>query len=450
MSDSLQALAQRFPSDFLWGVATSSFQIEGATQVGGRGASIWDTFCRQPGAIADGSHGDIACDHYHRLEQDLDLIASLGVACYRFSISWPRVQPLGQGAWNPAGLAFYDRLLDGLSRRGIRAFATLNHWDLPQALQDQGGWGSRDTVHQFVNYARGIQARFGDRLAGLTTHNEPWVVATLGHEQGVFAPGLKSRCLAMQVSHHLLLSHGLTLQALRAEGAREPLGIVLNIAPCEPATDRPEDRAAARLADGHARRWYTDPLFTGRYPEDVWADLGPDAPKVQPGDLADIAQPMDYLGVNYYTRHIVSAQGQPVDPQAAGRPVTAMGWEIYPRGLTDLLLQLKADYPGLPPVHITENGGAFPDPVAADGTVHDQDRTDYLRHHIAAVADALDRGVPMAGYMVWSLMDNFEWASGYAKRFGIVHVDYTTLARTPKASARWLQAFLHACQAGRG
>ncbi|MBQ0957904.1 beta-glucosidase [Ideonella sp. 4Y11] len=449
MPDSLQRLAQRFPPDFLWGVATSSFQIEGAAQKDGKGASIWDRFCRQPGAIADGSHGDMACDHYHRLEQDLDLIASLGVDCYRFSISWPRVQPLGQGAWNPAGLDFYDRLIDGLSRRGIRAFATLNHWDLPQALQDEGGWGSRDTVHSFVNYARGIQARFGDRLAGLTTHNEPWVMATLGHEQGLFAPGLKCRRLAMQVSHHLLLSHGLALQALRADGAREPLGIVLNISPCEPATDSPEDRAAARLADGQGRRWYTDPLFKGVYPEDVWADLGPDAPLVQPGDLAAIAQPLDYLGVNYYTRSLVSASGQPVNVKAAGRPVTAMDWEIYPPGLTHLLLQLKADYPGLPPVYITENGGAFADAVDADGTVHDHDRLDYLRHHIAAVADARDRGVPMAGYMVWSLMDNFEWASGYAKRFGIVHVDYQTLARTPKASARWWQAFLRECRARR-
>lgn len=446
MSDALQVLAQRFPADFLWGVATSSFQIEGAAREDGKGASIWDTFCRKPGAIADRSHGDVACDHYHRLEQDLDLIASLGVDCYRFSISWARVQPLGQGAWNAAGLDFYERLIDGLSRRGIRAFATLHHWDLPQALQDQGGWGSRDTVHCFVNYARGIQARFGDRLAGLTTHNEPWVMATLGHEQGIFAPGLSSRRLAMQVAHHLLLSHGLALQALRADGAREPLDIVLNISPTEPATDSPEDQAAARLADGFGRRWYTDPLFKGRYPEDAWADLGHDAPLMQPGDLAVIAQPLDQLGINYYTRSIVNAHGRPVDARAAGRPVTAMGWEIYPRGLTRLLQQLKADYPGLPPVHITENGGAFADTLAADGTVDDQDRIAYLSSHIAAVADALDSGVPMAGYMVCSLMDNFEWASGYTKRFGIVHVDYQTLTRTPKASARWLQAFLRECR----
>jgi beta-glucosidase len=438
----MNPLHRQFPPDFVWGVATSSFQIEGAAFEAGKGESIWDRFCRQPGAIADASNGDIACDHFHRLEEDLDLIASLGVNAYRFSIAWPRVQPLGHGEFNPKGLDFYERLVDGLRQRGIQAWATLNHWDLPQGLQDRGGWNDRDTVHRFVDYARHVQARLGDRIHGLTTHNEPWVVAVLGHEQGNFAPGLKSRKLAIQVAHHLLLSHGLALQALRADGARSQLGIVLNLSSTVPASAMPEDIAAARLADSRSRRWYADPLFKGAYPDDVLAELGADAPAVQAGDMAAIAEPMDYLGVNYYTRSVISASGADWDAQGRGLPVSDMGWEIYPDGLADLLLLLKADYAGLPPVYVTENGGAFPDGRVVDGRVQDDDRIAYLQGHIAAVARALQQGVPMAGYMVWSLMDNFEWASGYLKRFGIVHVDYETLARTPKASADWYRAFL--------
>ncbi|MBV8034796.1 GH1 family beta-glucosidase [Roseateles sp.] len=434
----------QFPPHFVWGVATSSFQIEGAAHADGKGESVWDRFCKQPGAIADASNGDIACDHYNRLEEDLDLIASLGVNCYRFSVAWPRVQPLGQGNWNPKGLDFYERLVDGLKARGIQAFATLNHWDLPQGLQERGGWNERNTVHRFVDYARHVQARLGDRLDGLTTHNEPWVVAVLGHEQGSFAPGIKSRGIAAQVSHHLLLSHGLALQALRADGARSPLGIVLNLSSCVPATAMPADIAAARMADARGRRWYADPLFKGCYPDEVLAELGADAPIVQPGDMAAIEQPMDYLGVNYYARTVVAASGADWDARQRGLPVTDMGWEIYPQGLADLLCLLHRDYPGLPPVYVTENGGAFKDQAVVNGRVQDDDRIAYLREHIAAVASALQQGVPMAGYMVWSLMDNFEWASGYQKRFGIVHVDYRTLARTPKASADWYRDFLKA------
>jgi beta-glucosidase len=435
-------LHRQFPPDFVWGVATSSFQIEGAAFEGGKGESIWDRFCRQPGVIADGSNGDVACDHFHRLDDDLDLIASLGVNAYRFSIAWPRLQALGHGEFNARGLDFYERIVDGLKARGIQAWATLNHWDLPQGLQERGGWNDRDTVHRFVDYARHVQARLGDRLDGLTTHNEPWVVATLGHEQGIFAPGLKSRRIAAQVSHHLLLSHGLALQALRADGAKSQLGIVLNLASCVPATAMPDDIAAAKLADSRGRRWYADPLFKGAYPDDVLAELGADAPVVAPGDMAAIAQPMDYLGVNYYTRSVVSASGEDWNAKARGLPVSDMDWEIYPQGLTDLLLLLKQDYAGLPPVYVTENGGAFKDDAVAQGRIQDDDRTDYLRTHIAAVASALQQGVPMAGYMVWSLLDNFEWASGYLKRFGIVHVDYDTQVRTPKASAEWYREFL--------
>lgn len=432
-------LHARFPSSFLWGVATSSFQIEGAAAEDGKGESIWDRFCRQPGVIADASNGDVACDHVHRLDSDLDLIASLGVNAYRFSVSWPRVQPTGSGAWNEKGLAFYERLVDGLLARGVQPWLTLNHWDLPQALQDEGGWAARDTVHRFVDFARGIGRRLGDRLAAITTHNEPWVVAVLGHELGIFAPGLKHKATAIQVSHHLLLSHGLALQALRADGCRAKLGIVLNMAPAEPATDSAEDIAKAQIDDARGLRWYTDPLFKAAYPQEVLDELGADAPRIEPGDMAHIAAPMDYLGINYYSRHVASA-GAPYDAKTGGLALTDMGWEIYPRGLTNLLLRLHRDYK-IPPLYITENGGAFKDPLT-DGQVHDADRTAYLRDHIAAVADALEQGVPMAGYMVWSLMDNFEWASGYAKRFGIVHVDYATQQRTLKDSAHWYRAFL--------
>ncbi len=428
-----------FPPHFVWGVATSAFQIEGAATADGKGPSNWDSFCRVPGAIADGSHGDIACDHYHRWPADLDLVAGLGVDAYRFSVSWPRVQPQGSGAWNEAGLDFYERLVDGLLQRGVQPYLTLHHWDLPQALQDRGGWAHRDTVHHFVEYARGIARRLGDRLASLTTHNEPWVMATLGYETGLFAPGLKDRRAATQAAHHLLLSHGLALQALRADGCRSPLGVVLNLSPVQPASDAQADIDQARLDDGRLLRWYMDPLFGRGYPTDILAHLGADAPQVQADDLRHIGQPLDFLGVNYYTRSVASASG-PWDAAQSGLPLTDMGWEIYPQGLTELLLRLHRDYP-VPPLFVTENGGAFPDTLSA-GRVHDTARSAYIAAHIAAVGEALRHGVPMAGYMVWSLLDNFEWASGYAKRFGIVHVDYATQQRTLKDSALWYRDFL--------
>jgi len=437
-------LARMFPPDFAWGVATSAFQIEGAAFEDGRGESIWDRFCRVPGVIADGSNGDVACDHYHRLDADLDLVASLGVDLYRFSVAWPRVQPSGEGDWNEKGLAFYDRLVDGLLARGLAPHLTLNHWDLPQALQDKGGWAARDTAHRFVDYALGIQRRLGDRLAAITTHNEPWVVAVLGNEQGTFAPGLKSRKTAVQVAHHLLLSHGLALQALRAKGATAKLGIVLNMAHQMPLTDSEADKAQVRLDDARGRRWYADPLFKGAYPEEILAELGADAPVVESGDMRIIATPMDYIGINYYSRALSSAAG-PIEAKDKPYPKTDMGWEIYPEGLYELLMTLHREYE-LPPTYITENGGAFPD-AATDGRVHDADRIDYLATHIAAVGRALAAGVPMAGYMVWSLLDNFEWASGYAKRFGIVHVDYATQQRTPKDSALWYRDLLARCHA---
>jgi beta-glucosidase len=428
-----------FPPGFVWGVATSAFQIEGASSEDGKGPSIWDTFCRIPGAIADASDGITACDHYHRWEADLDLIASLGVDAYRFSVAWPRVQPDGAGAWNTKGLDFYDRLVDGLVARGLKPYLTLNHWDLPAALQAQGGWAHRDTVHRFVDYAQGMAARLGDRIASIATHNEPWVVAMLGHETGIFAPGIKDRAVAMQVSHHLLLSHGLAVQALRAQGCTAKLGIVLNLAPIQPATDSAADLDKAHLEDGRLLRWYMDPMFKARYPQDVLDFLGDDAPRIEAGDLQAIAAPVDFLGINYYSRSVVSA-AEEWKVHDSGYGVTDMGWEIYPRGLTDMLLRLQRDY-AVPPMYITENGGAFKDRLV-DGHVDDAERTDYIARHIDAVGDAIRQGVRMEGYMVWSLLDNFEWASGYEKRFGIVHVDYESQRRTPKKSALWYADFL--------
>jgi beta-glucosidase len=436
-----------FPAGFVWGVATSAFQIEGAARDDGKGESIWDRFCRMPGAIADDSTGDVACDHVHRLDEDLDLIAALGVNAYRFSVSWPRVQPGGRGLWSERGLAFYDRLVDGLLARGVQPYLTLNHWDLPAELQDTGGWASRETVGRFVDYAVGIAGWLGDRVSAIVTHNEPWVIATLGHETGEFAPGVRSRRVAMQVAHHLLVSHGLALQALRAAGSRARLGIVLNLAPVVPASTSDDDVAAARLEDGRLVRWYMDPLFGRGYPADVLAHLGSDAPQVHDGDLATIAAPMDFLGVNYYSRVIAGAQDG-AERMRAGAEFTEMGWEVYPAGLTDLLLRLQRDYP-VPPMIITENGAAFRDELV-DGRVHDALRVAYLARHIGAVADALALGAPVTGYMAWSLIDNFEWTRGYAKRFGLAHVDYATQRRTLKDSGRWYRDFLARQREGAG
>jgi beta-glucosidase len=429
-----------FPSDFVWGAATSAFQIEGAAREDGRSDSIWDTFCRRPGVIADASNGDRACDHYHRLEGDLDLMAELGLKAYRFSTSWSRVQPDGQGAWNAKGLDFYDRLVDGLLARGIAPYLTLYHWDLPQVLQDLGGWACRDVAMRFVDYADTMGRRFGDRVKAIATHNEPWVVATLGHEHGIFAPGMKDRRTSLQVAHHLLVSHGLAVQALRASGVKAALGIVLNQGPVEPASHSEADRSRAKLEDGLLIRWYMDPLFRGHYPEDVLAHLGAQAPTVRTGDMALIRTPLDFLGLNYYTRSVVGSAHDTPPPAAE---VTDMGWEVYPQGLTDLLLRLDSDYP-LPPVYITENGAAYPEGPDDAGVVHDASRTDYLRRHIEATRQAIVRGVDVRGYFVWSLFDNFEWAFGYTKRFGTVYVDYGTQKRTPKESAWWYRDFVAA------
>jgi beta-glucosidase len=434
-SHSHHQLARRFPAQFIWGVASSAFQIEGAATADGKGASIWDDFCRLPGVIADASDGSVACDHYRRLESDLDLIAALGVGAYRFSISWPRIQPAGSGAPIEAGVAFYNRLVDGLLERNIQPFATLYHWDLPAALQrEHQGWADRDTAYRFADYAALVAERLGDRVRSFATHNEPWVTATVGHELGLFAPGVRNRAVAMQVAHHCLLSHGLAVNAMRSARSDLDIGIVLNLSPVYAATDSPADTMLASREDGLLVRWYMDALLRGEYPADVLHYLGADAPSTRAGDAQLIAQPLDFLGVNYYNP-IVSIPDRPFSPAREGAAVTDMGWEVAPQKLTDLLLRMARDY-RLPPLYITENGAAYPD-VLLDGGVRDEDRRTYIESHIRAVADALERGVDVRGYFVWSLLDNFEWAAGYTKRFGIYYVDYPTQARILKHSGLW-------------
>jgi len=436
----------RFPARFVWGVATSAYQIEGATTQDGRGPSIWDTFAHTHGMTRNGDTGDVACEHYRRFREDVALIADLGVDAYRFSVAWPRVQPEGRGAWNEKGWDFYARLLDALERKSIAAHVTLYHWDLPQALEDFGGWRNRDTALRFADYAAEFARRFGPRVATIATHNEPWCTAILGHERGIFAPGMKDRAAAYLVSHHLLLSHGLAVKAMRAAGARAQLGIVLNQWPVYAAEpDSEADRRAARLADGTHNRWYMDPLFGRDYPADVLAWLGADAPQVAASDLETIAQPIDFLGINYYSRIICSTATPPVPaPNALG--VTDIGWEIYPDGLTEHLVRIARDYTP-PPIYITENGAADADRLEADGTrmrVRDKLRIDYYWRHLAALAKARAMGADVRGYFAWSLMDNFEWAEGYGKRFGLVHVDYETQRRTLKDSALWYRDFIAA------
>ena len=429
MTDSLP-----FPPGFTWGTATSAFQIEGGASADGKGPSIWDTFCHTPGRILDASTGDVACDHYHRFAEDVDLMASLGVDAYRFSMAWARVQPDGKGAWNEAGFDFYDRLLAALEAKGIAAHLTLYHWDLPQGLQDQGGWLNRATAFHFADYAAEVARRFGHRLASIATHNEPWCSANLGYGNAQFAPGVADARSAIQVSHHLLLSHGLAMTAMRAVGPTARLGIVLNQWTADAATDAPADVALAELEYARSVQWFMDPIFKGSYPALALQAHGENAPVVEAGDLATIHQPLDFLGVNYYFRAWCSAATPPL-PAPAALGHTDMGWEIYPQGLTELLTKLDAEY-DLPPIYITENGMASADSVEG-GQVDDSDRIAFIGSHLAALRAAMDQGVDVAGYFLWSLLDNFEWNSGYAKRFGIVHVDYATQRRTPKASARW-------------
>jgi beta-glucosidase len=449
--------ANGFPAGFRFGVATAAYQIEGAVREDGRGESIWDRFSHTPGAVDGGDTGDIACDHYHRWRDDLDLMQALGVESYRFSIAWPRVLPFGNDQVNRRGIDFYRCLVDGLLERGIEPIATLYHWDLPQALQDVGGWASRETTARFAEYAALMADELGPGVSQWITHNEPWVVAFLGHAQGVKAPGLRDWPTALRVSHHLLLSHGLARCALRSALPDAQVGISLNLAPVRPASDSPEDAAAARRMDGYLNRWFLDPLFRGGYPADM-VDLYEgrfgrlDA--VRDGDLELISQHTDFLGVNYYSpQRVRNAPGAPpleLEHATPVPPLTAMGWEIDPDGLRELLVRIRGEYSALP-IYITENGAAFEDPpLNGGGWVDDEHRTNYLSGHMDAVRAALADGVDVRRYCLWSLLDNFEWEHGYAMRFGIVHVDYRSLRRVPKRSGLWYRDYIHGIRNGGG
>ncbi|MES1247857.1 MAG: GH1 family beta-glucosidase [Actinomycetota bacterium] len=425
-------------SEFTWGVATAAYQIEGAVDEDGRSESIWDRFCATPGKVRAGDTGAIACDFYHRYPEDIELMRDLGIGAFRFSIAWPRVMPDGRGRVNAAGLDFYDRLVDDLLAAGIQPFPTLYHWDLPQALEDEGGWRSRATAQAFVEYTEAVVARLGDRVTHWMTHNEPWVVAWLGYGLGVHAPGRTSEQEAVDAAHHVLLSHGWAVEAIRREAPEAQVGIVLNLEHVDSASDSEADRAAAWQMDGRANRWFLDPIFKGFYPEDV--DY---SPPVQDGDLAAISTPIDFLGVNNYFRFVVS-EG-PTVVELPGVQRTSMGWEVHPDGLYKLLLRVAKDY-APKAIYVTENGAAFEDVRGHDGSVRDPERTEYLAGHIDAVWRARKEGAPVEGYFVWSFLDNFEWAEGYSKRFGIVFVDYPTQERVPKDSFHWFKQRIRSLQ----
>ncbi|GAA2726629.1 GH1 family beta-glucosidase [Actinocorallia aurantiaca] len=441
-----------FPEGFAWGVATSAYQIEGSTAADGRGTSIWDTFAHTPGRVLNGENGDVANDHYTRYAEDVALMASLGVGAYRFSLSWPRIMP--GGTVNQGGLDFYRRLADTLLEAGITPYATLYHWDLPQELEDAGGWPARDTAYRFADYAAVVREALGDRVKHWFTVNEPWCSAFLGYASGDHAPGLRSPELAVRAAHHLLLAHGLAAPVLREGDGLA--GAAPNLYAVSPASDSELDLDAARRIDGLQNRFFLDALLRGSYPEDVVRDLAPFGFEdvVQAGDMELIGGPIDFLGVNYYSRHTVSAESDggvvATSPFASaspwpgashvsfvhgGRPVTDMGWEVDPGGLHEILTRVAKEYPSVP-LYITENGAAYVDTVV-DGEIDDHERLSYIEAHLAACHDAIADGVPLKGYFAWSFMDNFEWGWGYGKRFGLVHVDYETQKRTPKSSARW-------------
>lgn len=427
-------------SEFRLGVATSSYQIEGGVADGGRGPSIWDRFCHTPGKIKHDHHGDVACDHFHRMPKDVELLAWLGVDAYRFSIAWPRVIPSGRGAINQAGLDFYDRLVDSLLDKGIEPCATLYHWDLPDALA--GGWLARETTDAFADYAEAVAKRLGDRVAMWLTHNEPWCQAFLGYEAGIFAPGRRDFAEALLCAHHLLVSHGLAVQALRTH-VKSPIGIAPNFMPAHPATSSAEDIAAAQRQDGYFNRWFIEPVLGRGYPRDMVQLYGERMPEVTERDLKTIAQPIDIVGVNYYERAVVAAEpnNHPLRlkfVRQGERPRTA-DREIYPQGLLEQLRRLRADY-GLERIAVTENGAAFEDSVADDGCVHDPARVEFLQQHLAQLVQARREGIGVEAYYAWSLMDNFEWSEGYTLRYGVVYVDFETQERIAKDSAHWLRS----------
>lgn len=442
-----------FPRDFLWGAATSAYQIEGATREGGRGPSIWDQFAATPGRTYQGDTGDSAIEHYHRMEQDVALMADLGLNAYRFSIAWPRIFPEGRGAVNQTGIDFYSRLVDQLLAHDITPVATLYHWDLPLALYEQGGWRNRETAQAFTDYAVVMARALGDRVRWWTTHNEPWCPAYLGYVEGIHAPGIRGDAqAAVDVGHHLLLSHGLATQALRAETSSDTrIGIALNLFPIFAGDARADTLRAAERAHRFHNRWFLDPVFRGEYTPGLFADLGTEPPPMQDGDLQIISAPTDFLGVNYYNRWIVRAGAQATaDAERSGieyvtdlpnATFTEMGWEVYPHGIGLILEELTRNYHPQR-LLITENGAAFDDVWNSDGQVSDPQRVRYLSEHLGAVGDAIAHGAPVAGYFVWSLFDNYEWAEGYSKRFGMVYVDFATQQRIVKDSGRWYAGFI--------
>lgn len=430
-----------FPEGFIWGAATSAYQIEGAWNEDGKGPSIWDTFCRIPGKIRNGETGEVAADHYHRWEEDVSIMAELGLKAYRFSIAWTRIFPEGTGEINRKGIDFYNRLVDKLLAHGIEPFVTLYHWDLPQALQDKGGWPNRDTAYAFARYAETVASELGDRVSFWITHNEPFVAAFIGHFTGEHAPGLQDPVAAFAAAHHLLLSHGLAVQAIRASTSRKPeVGIVLNLHPVHPASPSEEDELAARRFDGIINRMFLDPVFFGKYPEDMLELFGFLLPENWGGDMETISTPIDFLGINYYTRSVARfdpefplLQASQVHPE--GNEYSQM-WEIYPPGIYEIVTRVWKDYKPAS-IFLTENGIPVPDGVDFDGRVRDERRIRYLHNHLIYLHKAINEGAPVRGYFVWSLLDNFEWAYGYSMRFGLVYVDFQTQKRIIKDSGRW-------------
>ena len=438
----------QFPAAFRWGCSTSSYQIEGAAHADGRGASIWDHFCKQAGRIRDGSSGEVACDHYHRWPADLDLARELCTNAYRFSIAWPRIFAQGRGAKpNQAGLDFYARLVDGMLERGLEPWCTLYHWDLPQTLQDAvGGWAHRDTVAAFADYTDVVTRHLGDRVRQWITHNEPWCTSFHGHWEGVHAPGVRNLRTALQVCHHVMLSHGLAVDIVRRNVAGAQVGAALSLHPIRAASTAPSDIDAARRHDGLRNRWFLDPLHGRGYPQDVWDMLGADVPTMSESDLAHIATPTDFLGINYYFPEVVShdASASPTRSrviQRAGVERTAFGWEVAPEGLAELLQRVHRDYAPAS-IFITENGSTYDDRIDADGQIRDDQRQAFLTRHLVTLRDVVQSGIPVHGYFAWSLLDNFEWAEGYTRRFGLTHVDFNTQERRLKLSGQWYKAFL--------
>jgi len=423
-----------FPRNFVWGAATAAYQIEGAWLADGKGESIWDRFSHMDGTIANGDTGDVACDHYNRMESDVALMKDLGLKAYRFSISWPRIFPEGFGSVNLAGLDFYNRLVDKLLEANIQPFVTLYHWDLPQKLQEIGGWTNREVTSHFADYAAVITKHLGDRVSNWITINEPWVVANYGYKSGEMAPGIKDEKLSLQVAHHLLVAHGKATQALRSDNSSAQVGISHFLRPTAPASRDPRDVEAARSTWSRDGRWFLDPIFKAYYPPDIWNEYGTRAPRVKPRDMSLISQNLDFLGVNYYTRNVMSREGQVL--KVPGSKYTEMGWEVTPDALQKLLLDISKEYK-LPPIYITENGAAFEDQLTEAGECEDEDRLSYIRDHLLHTRIAMEQGVDVRGYFLWSLMDNFEWAYGFSKRFGIVHVDFKTQKRTIKKSGHW-------------